>query len=38
LFVDVANKALRDAGIGAADVDAVVTISSTGIATPNQVA
>jgi alkylresorcinol/alkylpyrone synthase len=35
LFVDGANKALRDASIGAADVDAVVTISSTGIATPS---
>jgi alkylresorcinol/alkylpyrone synthase len=35
LFVDVANKALRDAGITAAEVDTVVTISSTGIATPS---
>jgi alkylresorcinol/alkylpyrone synthase len=35
LFVDAATKALRDAGITAADVDTVVTISSTGIATPS---
>ena len=35
LFVDAANKALDAAGIGAADVDTVVTISSTGIATPS---
>ena len=35
LFVDAANKALDAAGIGAAAVDTVVTISSTGIATPS---
>jgi alkylresorcinol/alkylpyrone synthase len=35
LFVDAANKALDAAGIDAADVDTVVTISSTGIATPS---
>jgi alkylresorcinol/alkylpyrone synthase len=35
LFVDAATKALEAAGIGAADVDTVVTISSTGIATPS---
>jgi alkylresorcinol/alkylpyrone synthase len=35
LFVDAANKALDAAGIGAAEVDTVVTISSTGIATPS---
>jgi alkylresorcinol/alkylpyrone synthase len=35
LFVGAAAKALEVAGIGAADVDTVVTISSTGIATPS---
>jgi alkylresorcinol/alkylpyrone synthase len=35
LFVDAATKALQDAGITAAEVDTVVTISSTGIATPS---
>jgi hypothetical protein len=35
LFVDAATKALRDAGITAAEVNTVVTISSTGIATPS---
>ncbi len=35
LFVDAATKALDAAGIAAADVDSVVTISSTGIATPS---
>jgi alkylresorcinol/alkylpyrone synthase len=35
LFVNAATKALNAAGIGAADVDTVVTISSTGIATPS---
>ena len=35
LFVDAANKALDVAGVGAAEVDTVVTISSTGIATPS---
>jgi alkylresorcinol/alkylpyrone synthase len=34
LFIDAAAKALDAAGIGANEVDAVVTISSTGIATP----
>ncbi len=34
LFVESANKALAEAGLQAADVDAVVTVSSTGIATP----
>lgn len=33
LFVDAADKALDAAGVGAAEVDTVVTISSTGIAT-----
>lgn len=35
LFVDAATKALDAANVGAADVDTVVTISSTGIATPS---
>jgi alkylresorcinol/alkylpyrone synthase len=35
LIVDAATEALRDAGISAAEVDTVVTISSTGIATPS---
>lgn len=35
LFVDAANKALDAAGVTAAEVDTVVTISSTGIATPS---
>ncbi|MEO7025954.1 MAG: hypothetical protein ABI056_00195 [Caulobacteraceae bacterium] len=35
LFVDAATKALDEAGLNGADVDAVVTISSTGIATPS---
>ncbi|GGH20782.1 chalcone synthase [Alsobacter metallidurans] len=35
LFVDVATKALDMAGITAAEVDTVVTVSSTGIATPS---
>jgi alkylresorcinol/alkylpyrone synthase len=35
LFIDVATKALDAAGVGADEVDAVVTISSTGIATPS---
>jgi alkylresorcinol/alkylpyrone synthase len=34
LFIDAATKALDAAGLGADEVDAVVTISSTGIATP----
>jgi alkylresorcinol/alkylpyrone synthase len=35
LFVEVAEKALKRAKLTARDVDAVVTISSTGIATPS---
>jgi alkylresorcinol/alkylpyrone synthase len=35
LFVDAATKALDVAGLRAAEVDTVVTISSTGIATPS---
>ena len=35
LFVDVAQKALAAAGMNAQDVDTVVTVSSTGIATPS---
>ena len=35
LFVDASTKALDAAGISAADVDTVVTVSSTGIATPS---
>ncbi|WP_167079847.1 3-oxoacyl-[acyl-carrier-protein] synthase III C-terminal domain-containing protein [Rhizomicrobium palustre] len=35
LFVDAANKALDEARITAAEVDVVVTVSSTGIATPS---
>jgi alkylresorcinol/alkylpyrone synthase len=35
LFVDAANKALRAADLNAGDVDAIVTVSSTGIATPS---
>jgi alkylresorcinol/alkylpyrone synthase len=35
LFIDAATKALDKAGIGADDVDAIVTVSSTGIATPS---
>ncbi len=35
LFVDAATRALAAAGLGAADIDAIVTISSTGIATPS---
>lgn len=35
LFIDVAGKALAAAGIAAAEVDTVVTVSSTGIATPS---
>ncbi len=34
LFVDAASRALADAGLSAAEVDTVVTISSTGLATP----
>jgi alkylresorcinol/alkylpyrone synthase len=35
MFVDAAGKSLEAAGISAADVDTVVTVSSTGIATPS---
>jgi alkylresorcinol/alkylpyrone synthase len=35
LFIDVANKALANAGLKATDVDTVVTVCSTGIATPS---
>ena len=35
LFVEAANKALAAAGLTGADVDTVVTVSSTGIATPS---
>jgi alkylresorcinol/alkylpyrone synthase len=35
LFVDAAQRALDIAGITAADVDVIVTVSSTGIATPS---
>jgi alkylresorcinol/alkylpyrone synthase len=35
LFVDAATKALDNAGLDPAEVDTVVTISSTGIATPS---
>ncbi|HLI99870.1 MAG TPA: type III polyketide synthase [Bradyrhizobium sp.] len=35
LYLDVANKALASAGLRASDVDTVVTVCSTGIATPS---
>ena len=35
LFVQAARRALAEAGLSGADVDAVVTVSSTGIATPS---
>jgi alkylresorcinol/alkylpyrone synthase len=35
LFIDAAGRALEAAGIRAGDVDTVVTVSSTGIATPS---
>ncbi len=35
LFIEVANKALASAGLRPADVDTVVTVCSTGIATPS---
>lgn len=35
LFVEAAEKALDEAGLSAGDVDTVVTVSSTGIATPS---
>lgn len=34
LFVDAAGRALEQAGLGARDIDTIVTVSSTGIATP----
>lgn len=35
LFIDAAGKALERAGLKGSDVDAIVTVSSTGIATPS---
>ncbi len=35
LFVKAANKALAAAGLGAGDVDTIVTVTSTGVATPS---
>jgi alkylresorcinol/alkylpyrone synthase len=35
LFIEAATKALESAGLAAADVDTIVTISSTGVATPS---
>ena len=35
LFIDAAEKALETAGVAAADIDCIVTVSSTGIATPS---
>jgi alkylresorcinol/alkylpyrone synthase len=35
LFIDAAGKALASAGLDAADIDTVVTVCSTGIATPS---
>lgn len=35
LFVKVASRALDEAGVRAEDVDTIVTVSSTGIATPS---
>ena len=35
LFIDAATRALAGAGLKAADIDTVVTVSSTGIATPS---
>jgi methyltransferase len=34
LFIDVARRALSRAGLSAGDIDTVVTVCSTGIATP----
>src|SRR3982075_2253118 len=34
LFIDVAGKAIAGAGLSAGEIDTVVTVSSTGIATP----
>ncbi len=35
LFIEAANKALEAAGLSASEIDTVVTVSSTGIATPS---
>jgi len=35
LFIDAATRALAAAGVAASEVDAIVTVSSTGIATPS---
>src|ERR1700729_3858931 len=35
LYLEVANKALANAGLAATDIDTVVTVCSTGIATPS---
>ena len=35
LFIHAARSALADAGVAAEDVDVIVTVSSTGIATPS---
>jgi alkylresorcinol/alkylpyrone synthase len=35
LFVEAAHKAMAEAGVAAADIDTVVTVSSTGVATPS---
>lgn len=35
LFIEAASKALEEAGLTGADIDSVVTVSSTGIATPS---
>ncbi|MGI9505071.1 MAG: type III polyketide synthase, partial [Geminicoccaceae bacterium] len=35
LFIDAAEKALASAGLAASEVDTIVTVSSTGIATPS---
>src|SRR6201985_3725876 len=35
LFIDAAEKALREASLSAADIDTIVTVSSTGSATPS---
>jgi alkylresorcinol/alkylpyrone synthase len=35
LFADAAEKALAEAGLDGAEIDAIVTVSSTGIATPS---
>jgi alkylresorcinol/alkylpyrone synthase len=35
LFIDAADRALSAAGLSAADVDTVVTVTSTGVATPS---